>query len=267
MHIAFVGGGVMAEAIIAGILDAKLGASVAVGEPVEARRRSLAEMYGITVTGSNREALDGADMAVLAIKPQQFEEVAGEIKDCLRPEQTIASIMAGVKVHSIGLKLNHHRIIRIMPNTPAQVRQGMSVWTATPDVPDSAAEFTKKMLAALGDEVQFSEEKYVDIATALSASGPGYVFAFLESLIDGAVQLGMPYHLARRLATQTLLGSAALAKKVGVHPAELKNRVTSPGGTTAAGLFALEKGGFSAATIEAVLAAYARGEELGASGK
>ena len=257
----------MAEAIIAGILDAKLDAKIAVGEPLEPRRKSLAETYRVTVTASNREALDGADMAVLAVKPQQFDDVAAELNGALRPEQTVASIMAGVKVHSIGLKLNHRRIIRIMPNTPAQVRQGMCVWTATPEVPESATDFTKKMLAALGDEVRFSDEKYVDIATALSASGPGYVFAFLESLIDGAVQLGMPYQVARHLATQTLLGSAALAKESGVHPAELKNRVTSPGGTTAAGLYALEKGGFRAATIEAVLAAHARGEELGASGK
>lgn len=267
MRLAFIGGGVMAEAIIAGILDSGLDAQVVVGEPVKDRRDTLTSRYKVKASAENADAVTGADMVVLAVKPQQFEAVASTLTGILDPSQTVISIMAGVKINSIGLKLNHRRLVRVMPNTPAQVRHGMCVWTATPEVPADVLDFVQKALAALGEEVRFSDEKLVDVATALSASGPGYVFTFLESLTDAAVMLGMPASVARQLAVQTLLGSAALAKQSGEHPAELKNRVTSPGGTTAAGLFALEDAGFRAATIKAVQAAYERGEELGASRK
>jgi pyrroline-5-carboxylate reductase len=262
MKLGFIGGGVMAEAIIAGVIDSRLEAGIAVGEPVAARRETLSKLRGITVTGDNCEAISGADIAVLSVKPQQFDSVAESIKGELKPEQTVLSIMAGVKMHSIGLKLDHRRLIRVMPNTPAQVRQGISAWTASSEVPADVVEFTGKMLRALGDELKFSDERYVDMATALSASGPGYVFTFIESLTDAGVKMGLPLHVARHLATQTVLGSAALAKETKKHPAELRNMVTSPGGTTAAGLHALEEGAFRATVVNAVEAAYRRGEEL-----
>ncbi len=262
MKLGFIGGGVMAEAIITGILDSDLDATVSVGEPVAVRREALAKHDGLTVADDNVEAIDGADMVVLAVKPQQFDSVAESLADALKPEQTVLSIMAGTKMHSIGLKLNHRRLIRVMPNTPMQVRQGISAWTATDDVPSDVIEFTGKMLKSLGDELKFSDERYVDIATALSASGPGYVFMFIESLADAGVKLGLPVHVARHLARQTVFGSAALAKETGKHPAELRNMVTSPGGTTAAGLHALEEGNFRATVINAVEAAFLRGEEL-----
>lgn len=264
MKLGFIGGGIMAEAIIAGVIDSGLEARIAVGEPVAARRETLSRLNGITVTGDNCEAISGADIAVLAVKPQQFASVAESIKDALKPEQTILSIMAGVKMHSIGLKLNHRRLIRVMPNTPMQVRQGISAWTVTDDVPADVVEFTGKMLRSLGDELKFSDERYVDMATALSASGPGYVFTFIEALADAGVKMGLPVHVARHLATQTVLGSAALAKETKRHPAELRNMVTSPGGTTAAGLHALEEGAFRATVVNAVEAAFKRGEELAA---
>lgn len=252
----------MAEAIIAGILDSDLDAQITVGEPVSARREALSKHNGLEITESNAQAVSGAEIVVLAIKPQQFESVAESLADVLKREQTVLSIMAGVKMHLIGLKLNHRRLIRVMPNTPMQVRQGISAWTATEEVPADVVDFTGKMLKSLGDELKFSDERYVDIATALSASGPGYVFMFIESLADAGVKLGLPVHVARHLARQTVFGSAALANETKKHPAELRNMVTSPGGTTAAGLHALEEGNFRATVMNAVEAAFLRGEEL-----
>jgi pyrroline-5-carboxylate reductase len=166
-------------------------------------------------------------------------------------------------MHSIGLRLNHDRLIRVMPNTPAQIGHGMSVWTATPDVPRPVREFTEHTLTALGEQLFVDDEKYVDMATALSASGPAYVFKFIEALVDAGVLLGMPADMARKLVLQTVTGSAILTRESGKHPAELANVVTSPGGTTAAGLKALEDGRFQATVMDAVVAAYERGEELG----
>ncbi len=266
MKLGFIGGGVMAEAIIAGVRAAGLPAEVAVGEPVKSRRDALAA-HKVTATASNAMAARGADIVVLAVKPQQFDAAAHELKGVLSAGQTVLSIMAGVKMHSIALKLDHRSLIRVMPNTPAQIRQGVCAWTASPDVPKAHLDFTQTMLAALGDEVRFSEEKYVDMATALSASGPAYVFMFIEALTDAGVLIGLPGDVARKMAIKTVQGSAALARESGRHPADLRNGVTSPGGTTAAGLLALEEGGFRAATLRAVKAAYLRGEELGASTK
>jgi len=266
MRIAFIGGGVMAQAIISGVKDAGLDASIIVGEPFEARRESLKSDLGVEVTASNREAIAGADIVVLSVKPQQLEAVAEELDGALNADQTVLSIMAGVKIHSIGLKLNHTKLIRVMPNTPAQIRKGISAWTASDDVEQATLDFVASMLSAIGDELKFSDEKNIDIATALSGSGPGYVFVFIEALTDAGVELGLPVHVARHLASQTVLGSAALQRESGKHPAELRNMVTSPGGTTAAGLAALEMGGFRANVADAVRAAFERGEEL-AGGK
>ena len=256
----------MAQAIISGVKDAGLDASIIVGEPFEARRESLKSDLGVEVTASNREAIAGADIVVLSVKPQQLEAVAEELDGALNADQTVLSIMAGVKIHSIGLKLNHTKLIRVMPNTPAQIRKGISAWTASDDVEQATLDFVASMLSAIGDELKFSDEKYIDIATALSGSGPGYVFVFIEALTDAGVELGLPVHVARHLASQTVLGSAALQRESGKHPAELRNMVTSPGGTTAAGLAALEMGGFRANVADAVRAAFERGEEL-AGGK
>ncbi|MBN4065000.1 pyrroline-5-carboxylate reductase [Dehalococcoides mccartyi] len=266
MRIAFIGGGVMAQAIISGVKDAGLDASIIVGEPFEARRTSLQNDLGVEATASNKEAIAGADIIVLSVKPQQLDAVATEIKSLLKASQTVLSIMAGVKMHSIGLKLGHKKLIRVMPNTPAQIRKGISAWTASDSVDQSTLDFVASMLQAIGDELKFSDEKNIDIATALSGSGPGYVFVMIEAMTDAGVELGLPVHVARHLASQTVLGSAALQRESGKHPAELRNMVTSPGGTTAAGLAALENGGFRATIADAIRSAYERGEEL-AGGK
>ena len=265
MKLGFIGGGVMAEALITGIKKAGLDAGIAVGEPLASRREFFASM-GITVTAENSVAIDGADIVVLAVKPQQFDDVAESLSGRLNVEQTVVSILAGVKMHSIGLRLNHDRLIRIMPNTPAQIGHGMCVWTASPGVPGNVREFIEKALDSLGEQAFVSDENYVDMATAVSASGPAYVFKLIESMIDGGVLLGMPADLARKLVVQTVAGSAILTRESGKHPAELASMVTSPGGTTAAALLALEEGQFKATIMRAVRAAYERGEELG-SGK
>jgi len=266
MRIAFIGGGVMAQAIISGVKDAGLDASVIVGEPFEMRRESLKNDLGVEATASNKEAVTGADIVVLSIKPQQLDSVADKLKNVLTANQTVLSIMAGVKMHSIGLKLGHKKLIRVMPNTPAQIRKGISAWIVSDEVDQETTDFVGSMLKTIGDELKFSDEKSVDIATALSGSGPGYVFVMIEALSDAGVELGLPVHVARHLASQTVLGSAALQRETGKHPAELRNMVTSPAGTTAAGLAALENGGFRATIADAVRTAFERGEEL-AGGK
>lgn len=264
MKLGFIGGGVMAEALISGIVRSKLDAEIRVGEPIEARRAALAKAHRIEATADNRQAIEGAELIVLAIKPQQLDGAIKDLAGSVKPEQTVLSILAGVKMHSIGLRLNHDRLVRVMPNTPAQIGHGMSVWTASKPVPKAVRDFAGKMLGALGEQVYVEDEKYVDMATALSASGPAFVFVFIESLIDAGVLLGMPNEMARKLVLQTVSGSAALVRETGKHPAELRNMVTSPGGTTAAGLLAMEDGGFRATTIRTIRAAYERGEQLGA---
>jgi len=256
----------MAQAIISGVKDAGLDASVIVGEPFEMRRESLKNDLGVEATASNKEAVTGADIVVLSIKPQQLDSVADKLKNVLTANQTVLSIMAGVKMHSIGLKLGHKKLIRVMPNTPAQIRKGISAWIVSDEVDQETTDFVGSMLKTIGDELKFSDEKSVDIATALSGSGPGYVFVMIEALSDAGVELGLPVHVARHLASQTVLGSAALQRETGKHPAELRNMVTSPAGTTAAGLAALENGGFRATIADAVRTAFERGEEL-AGGK
>ena len=256
----------MARAIISGVKAAGLDASIIVGEPFKARRESLKNDLGVEATDSNREAVTGADIVVLSIKPQQLDAIADELNAALKSNQTVLSIMAGVKMHSIGLKLGHTKLIRVMPNTPAQIRKGISAWTVSDDVDQKTTDFVASMLKAIGDELKFSDEKSIDVATALSGSGPAYVFVMIEALSDAGVELGLPVHVARHLASQTVLGSAALERETGKHPAELRNMVTSPAGTTAAGLAALENSGFRATVADAVRTAFERGEEL-AGGK
>lgn len=267
MKLGFIGGGVMAEAIIAGVRRANLDAEVTVGEPIAERRTVLESTYGVIGVAENSAAIDGAELIVLAVKPQQLDGVASQIGSSLRSEQTVLSILAGVKMHTLGAKLNHGRLIRVMPNTPAQVGEGMSAWTAAPDVPESVREFTGQMLDALGVSIYMEDEKYVDMALAVSASGPAFVYVFMESLIDAGVLLGLPRPMAHTLAQQLIIGSGVLARETGKHPAELRNLVTSPGGTTAAGLQVLEEAGFRGTVVQAALAAWERGEELGRGSK
>ena len=265
MRISFVGGGVMAEALVGGILEAQLAGAeeISVGEPVESRRAYLEAQYGLRAHAVNADALDGADMAVLAVKPQNLPEVMSGLSDDVGGDLAVVSIVAGAKMDTLVSGLGHPAVIRVMPNTPAQIGAGMSVWTAAPDVSEAKIEATRQILQTLGEELYVEDEKLIDMATALSASGPAYVFLFIESLIDAGVYLGMPRDVARKLVLQTVSGSTKLVEESGRHPAELKDMVTSPAGTTIEALLALEKGGFRASVLQAVIAAYERSEALG----
>ena len=265
MRTTFIGGGVMAEAIFSRALAANVLAAsdVCVAEPVAARRDYIAQTYSVAVTDSNLDGVAGADLIILAVKPQQFPGVAAGIKGKLNSGQTALSIIAGLTVPSISSGLKHDAVIRVMPNTPAQVGQGMSVWMATEAVPEATREAAKALLGVLGLEWYVADEHYLDMATALSGSGPAYVFAFIESLVEAGVYMGMTRDMATTLAVQTVLGSAQLAKETGENPALLRERVTSPGGTTAEALRALESRGFRSTILEAVAAAHRKARELG----
>ena len=265
MTISFVGGGVMAEAIIQGILNANIAGSeeIIVTEPVEARRSYLESKLGLRTYVDNEAILDSDGIIILAVKPQSLGYIFSDLKGKIDKRRTVASIIAGIGLKTIQNGLSHDAIIRIMPNTPAQIGEGMTVWTASTEVQESDKVTVSKILETLGDELYVEEEKLIDMSTALSASGPAYIFLFLEALIDSGVYLGMPRDLARKLVLKTVLGSTDLVLKTGKHPAELKDMVTSPAGTTIEALVSLENDGFRAAVINGVRAAYDRSNELG----
>lgn len=265
MRVGLIGGGFMGEALVSALLKDGLAqpGEVTVSDVAEARREHLASQYGVSVTVDNAEAARGAEIVVLAVKPQEFDAVASGLRGKLGGGQTVASIMAGVRTERITDALGHDAVVRVMPNTAAQVGQAMSVWTATEAVSGDGLEAVSRLLRALGRELRVSDEKYLDMATALSGSGPGFVFFVIEALIDAGVHIGLRREQAEELVLQTVFGSACLALETGKHPAELRNMVTSPAGTTAAGLQVLDEAGLRGALIAAVEAAYERAKELG----
>ena len=265
MKLGFIGGGTMAEAMIAGVLkqQAASPASITASDIVAARRDYLSKTYRIATTDDNKQAVVGADLVVLAIKPQQLGEVLGGLRGSLKSSQAVLSIVAGARIESISSGLGHDLIIRAMPNTPGQIGAGITAWTATRQVGKAHREAARSVLAALGTEIYFADEKFIDIATALSGSGPAYVFLMIEALTDAGVYLGMPRESAAQLAIHTVVGSGMMALQSAEHPASLRNKVTSPGGTTAAALRVLDNEGFRTALINAVIAAYEKAIELG----
>ena len=265
MKIAFVGGGVMAEAIISGIVTAKVApaSDICIGEPSEIRRSHLEETYSVRTTSQNLEAIEGAVLTVLAVKPQTLPYVYPELKGNLSEANTIVSIVAGATMSRLTSGLGHAQIIRVMPNTPGQIGAGMTMWMASDAVPRETVDTARAIVQTLGKEIYTDDEKMIDMATALSASGPAYVFLFIESLIDAGVYLGLSRDVSWQLAIQTVLGSTQLVQDTGIHPAELKDMVTSPGGTTIEALRAFEEGRFRALVFSAVNAAYEKSKELG----
>ena len=263
MKIAIVGGGVMGEAIVGALLAKGVAGAqeVAVAEVLSERRRHLADRYGVADHAQAAEAVRDADLVVLAVKPQEFPAAARSL--AADGDRVFLSIMAGVPLRALAAGLGSQRLVRAMPNTPAQIGEGVTVWTATAAVDGDARELVRRVLGALGHEVYVDDEKYVEMATAVSGSGPGFVFLLLEALVDGAVHIGLPRPLATDLVYRTVAGSVRYAQATGRHPAELRAQVTSPGGTTAAGLLALERGGVRGALVEAIAAAYRRALELG----
>ena len=263
--IATVGSGVMAEAMVAGLLRGNLvtPTQVVASHPRAERRAALEATHGIRVVASNTEAVTGADVIILAVKPQMLAKVGKEIGAVLRPGQLVLSVLAGPTTKALVATLSHDQVVRAMPNTPARIGNGMTVWYATPATTAGQRSQAKALLGALGAELEVEDEKWVAMATAVSGTGPAYVFLVMEALIDAAVHLGFPRHIAHDLVIETLEGSTRFAKQSGDHPAVLRNMVTSPAGTSAAAIHELESGRLRTVLSEAVWAAFRRTVELG----
>lgn len=263
--IAFIGPGAMAEAMIRGVVVGELVAptQVVAAGPRSSRLEELQIRYGITITTDNGAAVEGADVVVLAIKPQMLNHVMQGLKGRIRPDALVVSVIAGARIQAIENGLNHHALVRSMPNTPAQIGQGMTVWTAAPSVTPEQRAQAQAILGALGQEIFVDDEEYLDMATALSGNGPAYVFLFMEAMVDAGVHLGFPRYIAEQLVLQTVKGSVEYAQETPQHLARLRNQVTSPGGTSAEALYYLEKAGFRTALSRAIWAAYQRSSQLG----
>ncbi len=236
MKVGLVGCGFMGEAMLNATIARNVvaPADVFVAEINEDRCAVAAGKYGVRATADLTQVVDDSELVIFAVKPQEFARTAHRVEGRFRREQTILSIMAGVPIAKIAHVLSHAAIVRAMPNTPAAIGEGMSVWTATPEVDPASRAFVSSFLGALGREAHVEDESYLDMATALSGSGPGFVFLLLEAFIDAGVQVGFKPDVAEKLAVQTFIGSAKYAEATGKHPAVLRNEVTSPAGTTAA---------------------------------
>lgn len=262
--LAFIGGGQMAEALIGGVISSGLcsGDRIWATDPVASRLDHLKQKYGIQVSGRNREAVVWGDVVVLAVKPQILETVLNEIGAEL-DNALVVSVIAGTPIRRIADACGPKtRVIRTMPNTPAMVHEGMTAMAVGPNVGEEDVNCVRRMFESVGKVVPV-EERLMDAVTGLSGSGPAYVFLAIEALTDGGVKMGLPRDTAGLLAAQTVLGAARMVLETGQHPARLKDQVTSPGGTTIAGLHQLEQGGLRATLIDAVEAATKRSQELG----
>ena len=265
MKIGLIGGGNMGEAMLAAVLDEGLAApqDIRVSDISETRRRYLEEKYGVAAVSDNLLAAGNVEVVVLAVKPQNLAQVMADMRGQLKDGQLVLSIIAGAGISTLQPGLGHRSIVRVMPNTPARIGEGISVWTATPEVTGAQKKQAGTILGAMGKEIYVDDEGYLDMATAVSGSGPAYTFLVIEALVEAAVGIGLPRDMAIELVVETILGSVHFMQKSGKTPAELRRMVTSPGGTTAEALLKLEEGGFSSLLIQAVSAAYDRARELG----
>lgn len=270
--LSFIGCGAMAEAMIAGLLRQGLvsAAQIAGSHPRPGRRRELEERYRIRMFADNREAAewtgDGQDGAthfiLLAVKPQRLAGVLQELKGVALSRSVVISIIAGATIAAISKEIGHGAVVRAMPNTPAQIGKGITAWTAD-GISERQHHEIRAVLGALGHEMHVETERMIDMATALSATGPTYAFLVMEALTDAGVHLGFSRHVAQELVQQTILGSVLFAMESGKHPAELRNLVTSPGGTSAEAIYQMEKGGLRTVLSKAVYAAFQKAEKLG----
>ena len=263
--IAMIGGGQMALALAEGFCRAGLlqPTDITVHDPVPAARERLAgRVPGIHFADNGAVAAAAARIVFLAVKPQQASAACREFAAALAADAVVVSIVAGLTLHNLAELAGTPRIIRVMPNTPCLVGRGVSVVCRTPEVPAGDLARVLELLAAVG-RVHEADETLMDAVTGLSGSGPGFVALLVEALADGGVKAGLPRSLALALATETLSGTAARLEQTGEHPAQIKDRVSSPGGTTIAGLAVLEQRGVRGALIDAVVTAAARARELG----
>jgi len=266
-RITFVGPGVMAEAMLIGLLET---AGVPADQvtfcgPRQNRLERLAERYSVGTSLLNREAVAEADIVVISVKPQSLEAVLKDLRGGVPQGALVLSIVAGARLRTLTSGLEHRAVVRSMPNTPARVGEGITVWTASAEVDDDQREQARMILAALGQEIFVEDENYLDMATALSGTGPSYVYLFMEAMVDAGVHLGFPRRIAEQLVVQTVKGSVAYYEHSPRHLARLRNEVTSPGGTSAAALYYLEKAGIRTALSRAIWAAYERSSALGRS--
>jgi pyrroline-5-carboxylate reductase len=268
--LAFIGCGVMAESIVAGLLRKKLvgPAQIVASHPRENRRRELIAKYGIEVYAENYEAAEKLrenedSMIALCVKPQRLHGVLEDLKGVVAPNQPVLSIIAGARIETISEALGNRKIVRAMPNTPSQIGAGMTAWTCTEEVSDAERARIKALLTALGKELHVETENMIDMATSLSATGPTYIFMVMEALTDAGVHMGFSREVSKELVQETMLGSVLFAMESHKHPAELRNMVTSPGGTSADAIYQMEKGGLRTVLSKAVYAAYRRAVALG----
>jgi pyrroline-5-carboxylate reductase len=265
MKVAVIGGGTMGGALVKSILRARLAAKgdIIVSDVSRERRELARKKYGVAVSDDNAAAVKGVDAVILAIKPQEMDGVMEQLSGHLK-SQLVISIAAGVSLEVICRRLKYGAVVRAMPNTPAQVGRGMTVWTSSKELSAEKYDTARLILSSMGEELHFADERYLDMATAISGSGPAYVFLFIEALIDAGVHIGLPRDTAQKLVIETVAGSAEAMKKMAKHPAELRNMVTSPGGTTSEALLRLESGGLRSLVVNAVTAAYEKAKSIGA---
>ena len=270
LHLSFIGCGVMAESVIAGLLRKKLVAAeqITASHPRENRRKELTEKYGIRVFAKNAEAVESVKAAensgvFLCVKPQRISGVLDELKGVVAAHQMVLSIVAGAKLEMLGDALGNEKIVRTMPNTPSQIGAGMTAWTCTEAISDTERTQIKSLLSALGKEIFVENENMIDMATSLSATGPTYIFMVMEALTDAGVHMGFSREVSKELVQETMLGSVLFAMESHKHPAELRNMVTSPGGTSAEAIYQMEKGGLRTVLSKAVYAAYQKAVALG----
>ncbi|MEL7645403.1 MAG: pyrroline-5-carboxylate reductase [Anaerolineaceae bacterium] len=264
-NIAVIGPGVMGNTIALSLINTgKLPPmQIIMAGPNQDRLNQLQAELGLRTSADNNEAASAADIVILAVKPQRLDQAAQSLKSALRPGKLVISILAGVPLAALEQKLETRCIVRAMPNTPARIGMGISVWTKAADVNDEQHGIAAQIMQTFGEEIFVADEAYLDMATALSGTGPAYVFLFMEAMIDAGVHMGFPRRIAEQLVVQTLRGSTEFYLQSRGHPAELRNDVTSPGGTSAEALYYLEKAGFRTAISRAIWAAYQRGIELG----
>lgn len=263
--IAFIGAGVMGEAMIRGLLGKKIvnPEQIIAADPWQKRLDQLEGHHNIITTTDNAFAAEEGQVVVLSIKPQTLAAVLPQIRGHLRRQDLLMSIIAGTPIKRLADGAAHASVVRAMPNTPAQIGQGITVWTATTEVSQDHKKQAQSILGSLGQEIFMDDERYLNMATALSGTGPGYVFMVMEAMIDAGVHLGFSRHVATQLVFQTMRGSVEFAAQSEKHVAELRNQVTSPGGTTAAALYHLEKGGLRTVLSRGIWAAYQRAIALG----
>lgn len=262
----FIGGGNMGQAMASAVINNHLSdpGDVSIADVSQERLDILKSELGVFTSTDNLEVAGRGEIIVLSVKPQTLDDVMASLSGRLNPRSLVFSIVAGKTVETLVEGLKHHAVVRAMPNTPAQIGKGVTVWTATPDVTPSQRVNVEAIIQVMGRGIYTGYEYFLDLATAVSGSGPAYVFLFMEALISAAVEIGMPEEMAKTLVFQTVLGSVEYARESGKDLAELRRNVTSPGGTTAEALKAFEEGGFNGLVKKAVAAAYRRAQELGA---